>query len=105
MPIIEIENANVFRAALESTGGLIVIDFFAPWCGPCRALSPTFQDIANSFPNVLVIKANVDALPDIAAEYNVSKLPTIVYVRQGREIDRVVGSDRGAIASKVINNV
>jgi len=102
MPLVEISQTNVFQAAVQSTRNLIVVDFFAPWCGPCRALSPTFTDIANRFPNVLVIKANVDVLTDIAAQYDVSRLPTVVYIRNGREIDRVIGSDRGAIAAKVI---
>ena len=102
MPLVEITQPNVFRAALQNTGNLILIDFHAPWCGPCRALGPTFADIANAYKNVLVIKADVDVLSGIAAEYDVTRLPTVVYVRNGREVDRVVGSDRGAIAEKVI---
>ena len=102
MPIVEISETKVFHSALQSTSGLVVIDFFAPWCGPCRALAPTLMDIVNTFPKVLVIKVDVDILNDVASTFDVSRLPTIVYVRNGREIDRVVGSDRGAIAAKVI---
>jgi thioredoxin len=102
MPIADITDDNVFKMALRDTNELVVIDFYAPWCAPCRALAPTFEGIANTFPRVLILKVDVDVMKNIAAAYDVSRLPTIVFVRQGTEIDRVVGADRGAIAAKVI---
>jgi len=102
MPLVEVSQTNIFRAALKSTPHLVVVDFYAPWCGPCRSLNQTFVDITSQFKNVLVIKADVDNLAEISTEFNVARLPTVVFIRFGRELDRVVGADSKAIINKVI---
>lgn len=104
MPLIEVSLTNVFRTAIKNTQHLVVVDFYAPWCGPCKALGPTLANVAEQFKNVTVLKANVDVLQDIAAEYNVTKLPTVVFLRFGREVDRVIGLDRDAITKRVVTH-
>ena len=102
MPVIEIKEENVFYAALQNTPDLVIVDLYAPWCGPCRALSPVFENIANTYPHVLVLKVNVDAVGSLASQFAVASLPTIVFIRHGKEVDRVIGADKGAISHKTI---
>jgi thioredoxin 1 len=72
--------------------GLLVIDFWAVWCGPCRILSPVVDELAAEFAGrATVAKCNVDDCEDIAAQFGVRNIPTIVFVKNGQVVDRTVG--------------
>ncbi|KAJ9563747.1 hypothetical protein OSB04_008907 [Centaurea solstitialis] len=86
-----------WRARLDSSktsNKLMVIDFTAAWCGPCKFIEPAIQDLANEFPNVEFIKIDVDELPDVAKDFNVQAMPTFVLLKKGKDIDRVVGAKK-----------
>ena len=85
--MIELNESNYKE---ETDKGLIVVDFYAPWCGPCRMLGPVLEEVEQS-ENVKVVKVNTDQSPSLAAEYNVSALPTVVFLSEGQEVDRFVG--------------
>ena len=71
---------------------LAMIDFWAVWCGPCKMLSPAVEDIAERYGDkVLVGKVNVDEEPDLARRFGVMSIPTVVFLKNGREFDRKVG--------------
>ena len=71
----------------------VVVDFYAPWCGPCRVLGPTVDELAASFEGrAEVLKVNVDSEPELAERFNVLSIPTIVFFRDGREVKRVTGA-------------
>ena len=71
---------------------LVVVDFWATWCGPCRMLSPTVEDIAEEMADeVTVIKCNVDDCEDLAYRYYIRNIPTLLFFREGEVVDRVVG--------------
>ncbi len=72
--------------------GLLVIDFWATWCGPCRMLSPIVDELAAEYEGrVTVAKCNVDDCEDIAAQFGIRNIPTIIFVKDGAVVDRTVG--------------
>jgi thioredoxin len=70
-----------------------VVDFWAPWCGPCRMISPILEDIARSYAGrIKVVKVNSDENPNLSLRYNVQGIPTVILFRNGKEVDRLVGA-------------
>lgn len=70
----------------------VLVDFWATWCGPCRALSPIVEEIADEYEGkVTVVKCNVDDCNDIAGKYRIMSIPTIMYFKGGELVDRTVG--------------
>lgn len=69
----------------------VVIDFWAPWCGPCRMQTPVIEELAAEQTDIKVCKANVDDQMELAAEFNVASIPTIVIVKDGKMVKRGVG--------------
>lgn len=87
----EFTAANFAQDVLQSSEPVLV-DFWAPWCVPCRMLAPTIEDLAREYVGrVRVGKMNTDESPEIAGQYDVSSIPTIVYFKDGRVVDRLVG--------------
>jgi len=80
--------------------GLAMIDFWAPWCPPCRALSPTIDSLASEYQSrVTVGKVDIDQSPQTAQKFGVQSIPTVVMLRDGKEVGRVVGlKPRDALA-------
>ena len=70
-----------------------MVDFWATWCGPCRVLGPTVDDIAQEYDGrVTVIKCNVDDCEDLAVEYGIRNIPTLIFFKDGQPVDRLVGA-------------
>ncbi len=71
--------------------GLVMVDFWAEWCGPCRMIAPVVEDISQEEDNVKVCKLNVDENPGTAFKYNISGIPTLLFFKDGKQVDQVVG--------------
>ena len=72
--------------------GLALIDFFADWCGPCKAQGPAVEALAGEWEGkALVAKVNVDEAPDVARDFNVMSIPTLIVFKDGQEVERTVG--------------
>jgi thioredoxin 1 len=73
--------------------GIVMIDFWAVWCGPCRMIAPTVEELAKDYTGkIKVMKLNTDENPDIASRYKIMGIPTIIFFKNGQEADRIVGA-------------
>ena len=82
-----------FDEALAAQTGVMMVDFWAEWCGPCRAVSPVLASLAReSEGRVTLAKVNVDEHPGLAARYGIRSIPTILFVKQGKVADQVIGA-------------
>ena len=71
----------------------VVVDLWAPWCGPCHMIAPVLEELAREHAGrVKIVKVNVDEEPEISARYGVTGIPTLLVLRDGREVDRIVGA-------------
>ncbi len=90
--IFELTTSTWDKEVLEEKG-LVMVDFWAVWCGPCRMIAPTVEELAKEFAGkVKVAKLNTDENPDIATKYKIMGIPTIMFFRNGQKVDQVVGA-------------
>ena len=81
-----------FREEVLNSPQPILLDFWAPWCGPCNLLSPVLEEIAASRADIKVCKVNIDEERDLASQYKVYRIPTMLIMSQGQEEDRIIGA-------------
>ena len=89
---IEMADAARFDAAAADSSLPLLVDFWAPWCGPCRMVAPELERVARANAGrYLVVKVNTDVVTEVAARFTIRSIPTLALVFNGREIDRVTG--------------
>jgi thioredoxin 1 len=82
-----------FDEALAANQSVMMVDFWAEWCGPCKAIAPVLEDLARESGGAITLaKVNVDENPSLAARYGIRSIPTILLVKQGKVADQVIGA-------------
>ena len=85
-------NKNNFQNEVLNSEMPVLLDFWAPWCGPCRMVSPIVDEIAAQRSDIKVGKINVDEQPELAAQFGVMSIPTLVVMKSGRIVNQAVGA-------------
>eukprot|EP00754_Rhynchopus_humris_P006393 Rhum_TRINITY_DN13089_c0_g3::Rhum_TRINITY_DN13089_c0_g3_i1::g.56784::m.56784/K03671/trxA; thioredoxin 1 len=87
----------------KSKGKLVVVDFYATWCPPCRTLAPKFADLSETYPNVTFIGINADEFPDLRSKYGVECYPTVKFFKDNTLVHTVKGANYDEIANTIIS--
>ena len=91
MPVIHIDRNNFQREVLNSDRS-VLLDFWAPWCAPCRMVGPILDEIAEERSDVKVAKINIDEQPELASQFGVMSIPTLMVMKEGRIVQQAMGA-------------
>lgn len=85
-------NHESFEKIIAQDGKTVLVDFWATWCGPCRMIAPVLEEVAKECPDVTVCKVDVDEERELALEYGVSSIPTLLVFRDGKVVNQSIGA-------------
>ncbi|KAK3223137.1 hypothetical protein Dsin_010162 [Dipteronia sinensis] len=102
--ILEFNSKDQWKAHFEAskeTNKLLVIDFTATWCGPCKSMEPVIKEFVAKYTEVEFIKIDVDKFTEIAKQFDIEAMPTFILVKKGKEVDRLVGAKKDDLQKKI----
>lgn len=91
MPVYHVDKKN-FEAEVLNADKVVLLDFFAQWCGPCKMIAPTLEEIAAENEHIKVCKIDVDNDPDLARQFKVTSIPLLVVMKDGKIINQALGA-------------
>ncbi len=103
MAVVHVNKDNFQQIVLNSEKQ-VLLDFWAPWCGPCQMVGPILEEIAAEREDVLVCKVNVDEQPELAAQFGVSSIPLLVVMEDGKIVNQAVGARPKAAILQLLDN-
>ncbi len=101
MSVIKLNKAN-FEDFVLKNEKMVLIDFYADWCGPCKMVSPIVEEIAEENPHIVVGKINVDEEPELAAKFGISSIPALFAIKDGKIKDSAIGFKPKAVLLEMI---
>jgi thioredoxin 1 len=84
----------------KSRGKIIVVDFTATWCGPCRLMAPVFSDLSKKYDILIFLKVDVDEVQEVTTEWEIRAMPTFLFIKDGKQIDKIVGANKADLEKK-----
>ncbi len=100
---VEIVTDSSFQSQVMQCSQLAIIDFWAEWCGPCRQLSPTIEQLANDYAGqAKIFKMNVDENPNTPSQFQIRGIPTVLFFKGGQLVDQIVGNQSKEAITQVI---
>lgn len=97
-----IELTSLFEfEKLSVESNLVMLDFYADWCGPCKKIKQFYENLSKMYPQIKFAKVNVDEAEDIATRFNVASLPTFILFRNGKELKRIEGASETALLTTI----
>lgn len=92
--VTSIQNSDDLKSKLKEAGNhLVVIDFFAVWCGPCKMIGPMIEELSKEMLDVVFLKVDVDECEDVAAEYEITSMPTFIFIKEGTVLETFSGAN------------
>lgn len=91
--VVEITGLQHFNTVIGNKSKLSIVDFYATWCGPCKAIAPVFDKLAETIPEVEFARVDVEKAEDVAQEYAVNAMPTFIMFQDGEKVEAIVGAD------------
>ena len=99
----EISSDSEFNSEIKGPG-LVVVDYFATWCGPCRNIAPFVEELSRKYPQVKFLKVDSDKVQGVCSERRISSLPTFQFFIKGNQVDEMKGADASTLESKVVQH-
>ncbi|MGL4773702.1 MAG: thioredoxin [Clostridium sp.] len=91
-----------FESDVRNSKGVVLVDFYADWCGPCKMIAPILEQLSSEITDASIYKVNVDESGELASEFNVMSIPTMIIFKDGAPVETVVGfQPKEAIAAKI----
>ncbi|XP_019099730.1 PREDICTED: putative thioredoxin H10 [Camelina sativa] len=99
-PVSRIEKWEEKITEANSNGKILVVNFSAPWCVPCKKIEPVFRELASRYPSMIFVTVDVEELAEFSNEWNVEATPTVVFLKDGRQMDKLVGAETSELQKK-----
>lgn len=96
---------DTFQKEVMDAKGVVVVDFYADWCGPCKMVSPILDEMSKDINDVKFVKVNVDENGETAAKYNVASIPTFLFVKDGKVVSQTIGAQAREVFEAEIEKV